>query len=116
MTGSCTGDLSDKVLTVSNYYTLSGESSMAAHAVSTGPIAIAVDANTWSSYTGGIMSSCGTSIDHAVQAVGVDTSSYWLIRNSWGSSWGESGYIRLAYGQNTCNLDYIPTYVDAALA
>jgi hypothetical protein len=115
-TGSCTGDLSDKVLTVSNYYTLSGESSMAAHMTATGPIAIAVDASAWSSYTGGIMSSCGTSIDHAVQAVGVDTSSYWKVRNSWGSSWGESGYIRLAYGANTCDLAYIPTYVDAATA
>jgi len=101
---------------VTNYYTLSSETDMASHVVSTGPVAIALDASAWSSYTGGILSTCGTSIDHAVQAVGVDTSSYWKVRNSWGTSWGESGYIRLAYGDNTCGLTYIPTYVDAALA
>jgi len=116
-TGTCsTSSTTDKVLTVSNYYTLSGESSMASHVVKTGPVAIAVDASSWSSYTGGILSSCGSSIDHAVQAVGVDTSSYWKVRNSWGTSWGESGFIRLAYGQDTCSLSYIPTYVDAAEA
>jgi len=64
----------------------------------TGPVAVSVAAN-WGSYGGGIYSggcsanSC--SIDHAVLAVGYDTD-YWLIRNSWGGSWGESGYIRLS--------------------
>jgi len=62
-----------------------------------GPVAVSVAAN-WGRYGGGIYSggcsanSC--SIDHAVLAVGYDTD-YWLIRNSWGSSWGEKGYIRL---------------------
>lgn len=116
-TGTCdSSSITDPVVTVTNYYTLSSESDMASHVVSTGPLAIALDASEWSSYTGGILSSCGTSIDHAVQIVGVDTSSYWKVRNSWGTSWGESGYIRLAYGDNTCGLTEIPTYVDAALA
>ena len=53
------------------------------------------------------MSVCGTSVDHCVQAVGVDTgasSPYWLVRNSWGTSWGEKGYIYLAMGDNTCGI------------
>jgi len=62
-----------------------------------GPIAVSVAAN-WGSYGGGIYSggcsSNSCSIDHAVLAVGYDQD-YWLIRNSWGASWGEAGYIRL---------------------
>ena len=87
---------------------------MAAHVLTTGPVAIAVDASSWSSYTGGVLSVCGTSIDHAVQAVGVDTSAsggYWKVRNSWGTDWGEDGFIRLQYGQDSCGLTNDPTWV-----
>jgi C1A family cysteine protease len=93
-------------LGVKKYYTVKGESSMANYVKATGPLSIAVDASKWNSYRGGIMSSssCGNRINHAVQAVGVDTSSYWKVRNSWGKSWGESGFIRLEYGKNTCGL------------
>jgi len=65
--------------------------------------AVAVDASTWSSYTGGVLTACGTSLNHAVQAVGVDASGNWVIRNSWGGRWGESGHITLAAG-NTCGV------------
>ena len=44
-------------------------------------------------------------MDHCVQAVGINTAqSYWNVRNSWGTSWGESGFIRLSYGGNTCGI------------
>merc|ERR1739848_646330 len=56
----------------------------------------------WSYYTGGIYSNCGKSLDHAVLAVGYDSSS-WKVKNSWGTGWGESGYIRLAMG-DTCGV------------
>ena len=88
---------------------------MASYVQSTGPLSVCVDANNWNSYTGGIMSVCGTSVDHCVQAVGVDASSYWKVRNSWGTSWGESGFIRLKYGQNTCAITNDPTYATVAL-
>jgi len=62
-----------------------------------GPVAVSVAAN-WGRYAGGIFSGGCTSssctIDHAVLAVGY-SQDYWLIRNSWGGSWGEGGYIRL---------------------
>lgn len=63
------------------------------------------------------MSTCGQSVDHCVQAVGVDTSSggYWKVRNSWGTGWGESGFIRLAYGKNTCDITNDPTYTAVKL-
>ena len=69
-----------------------------------GPIAISVDAASWFSYSSGVFSGCGKQssydLDHAVQLVGygVDSATktpYWLVRNSWGTGWGESGYIRI---------------------
>eukprot|EP00644_Phytophthora_capsici_P014141 jgi/Phyca11/99007/e_gw1.3.752.1 len=58
-------------------------------------IAVASGNNAWKQYTGGVISSCDTSeLDHAVVVVGY-TDSEWKIRNSWGDSWGEEGYIRL---------------------
>jgi len=66
------------------------------------PVSVCVDAEEWQHYTGGIFSNCGTSLDHAVLAVGYDASSF-KIKNSWGTGWGESGYIRLAMG-DTCGV------------
>jgi C1A family cysteine protease len=108
--GTCHATSSKYKVTVTGYSSLKGESQMGSYVASTGPLSICLDASTWNSYTGGIMSSCGKQINHAVQAVGVDTSSYWKVRNSWGASWGESGFIRLKYGQNTCGLTNDPAY------
>ncbi|OWZ13105.1 Cysteine protease [Phytophthora megakarya] len=59
-------------------------------------VAVASGNNVWKQYTGGVVSSCDTdNLDHAVVAVGYDSSSI-KIRNSWGTYWGEDGYIRLA--------------------
>jgi C1A family cysteine protease len=117
VTGVCSADSSDFVIGIGSggFTTINGESSMASYVQSTGPLSVCLDANNWNSYTGGVMSVCGQSVDHCVQAVGVDTSGsdpYWKVRNSWGTSWGESGFIRLAYGQNTCDITNDPTYVD----
>merc|ERR1712211_189024 len=64
-----------------------------------GPVSISVAAGSWSLYFGGVYTgSCDYDMDHAVQLVGYGEDSgklYWLVRNSWGSGWGESGYIRM---------------------
>jgi len=83
------------------------EQQMAANLASTAPFSIIVDASSWQYYTGGILpaSQCGQSLDHAVIAAGYDLNNqFWNVRNSWGAGWGENGYIRLQYGQNTCGL------------
>jgi len=65
------------------------------------PVSISVDANSkgWQSYKSGILSSnCGTRTDHAVLMVGWGKSGsqeYWIVKNSWGTSWGEKGYVRI---------------------
>ncbi|MGD0711146.1 MAG: C1 family peptidase, partial [Bacteroidales bacterium] len=73
-----------------------------------GPIWVAVDASSgaWQSYTSGILTEHNTNTDHAVCLVGwVDSASvsgggYWILRNSWGSTWGISGYMYISYGSD----------------
>lgn len=113
VTGQCKVDTSQAVVGITGFSTINGESQMASYVQGTGPLSVCVDASTWNAYNGGIMSVCGQSVNHCVQAVGVDVSGgYWKVRNSWGPGWGESGYIRLAYGKNTCAITNDPTYVD----
>jgi C1A family cysteine protease len=76
-----------------------------------GPQSICVDAEPWQTYRSGIMKGACPhgyyELDHCVQLVGygVDAGQkYWLVRNSWGTSWGEAGYIRLAFGTNECGV------------
>ena len=85
-----------------------------------GPVSISVAADTWSFYSGGVFdgsmgSGCDVDIDHAVQLVGYGKDSdsgkyYWLVRNSWGSGWGEKGYIRVLRtpGNEPCDYDKTP--------
>ena len=67
-------------------------------------VTIAAGTNTFTSYSSGVIDStrCGTSLNHAVTAVGYDyvnndpNQMYWIIRNSWGSGWGDGGYVNIA--------------------
>ena len=78
-----------------------------------GPVSIGVAAGSdWDNYNGGILqgSACKSSqMNHAVEIVGYKDDStisgggYWIVRNSWSSAWGESGYIRLAYNCDGMN-------------
>ncbi|EEY66756.1 cysteine protease family C01A, putative [Phytophthora infestans T30-4] len=72
-------------------------------AINTQPVAVGVAAGnpTWKQYKSGIVSSCTTSeLDHAVLAVGYSPS-YFKIKNSWSTQWGEEGYMRLKRGAGT---------------
>jgi len=81
-------------------------------AMANGPLAVGIDAASikFSFYTSGIYTAdeCGTAIDHAVLLVGYGSENgqeYWIMKNSWGSSWGEDGYMRMALdgdGVGTC--------------
>lgn len=114
----CKAEARKEVVGVRQYTTIIGEENMAAYVKTTGPLSVCLSATGWEFYTGGIMESCPNYVNHCVQAVGVDDSTvggYWKVRNSYGPHWGEGGYIRLAYGQNTCFITRDPTYVDTFL-
>lgn len=91
-------------------------------AVAIGPVSVAIEADTkvFQFYKSGIItdSSCGTNLDHGVLVVGYGTegsSDYWIVKNSWGPTWGENGYVRLQKTDSTkskgmCGIAMQPSY------
>lgn len=73
------------------------------NAITGRPLSITVDATNWSPYRSGVFNNCAGNINHAVLLVGTDATGVWKVKNSWGTGWGESGFIRLAAG-NTCGV------------
>jgi len=77
-------------------------------AVAQQPVSIAIEADTryFQSYSGGVLtsSSCGTNLDHGVLIVGYGEENgikYWLVKNSWSTTWGDKGYVKIARSEST---------------
>jgi len=108
-----------KITTYHNVFPDSSNSLLAAAANQ--PISVAVEADqpAWQSYTGGIVTSnCGVNLDHGVLVVGystVNSPPYYIVKNSWGAAWGESGYIRIGIqdGKGICGIQMTPSYPTA---
>jgi len=117
--GNCAYNAQDVVAKISGfqYATQSlNETQMQVALIANGPLSICVDAETWQSYTGGIIESdCGTDLDHCVQIVGFDIDNtntpYWIIRNSWGTDWGINGFVYVERNQDECGVAMEATYV-----
>jgi C1A family cysteine protease len=92
---------------ISGYTDVPGCTALA-NAITGRPVSVAVDATNWSPYKSGVFNNCAASLNHGVLLVGI-TDAYWRIKNSWGTTWGESGFIRLARG-NTCGVCNQPSY------
>jgi len=107
----CKSSTCTPVAHISSYTDVTPGSTSLQAAVCRQPVSIAIEADqsSFQFYSGGVLtSSCGTQLDHGVLCVGLGTDGgqqYWKVKNSWGSGWGEAGYIRLCRncGANASN-------------
>lgn len=86
------------------------------------PVSIAIEADTkyFQSYASGVLTSetCGTNLDHGVLIVGYgeeNSQKYWLVKNSWGTTWGDQGYIKIGRSESSndagiCGIAMQPSY------
>merc|ERR1719157_347172 len=101
---------------VTGYTDVSSETDLLDAVSTVGPISVAIEADqsSFQMYSSGVLSgNCGTSLDHGVLTVGFGTLSgtdYWKVKNSWGSSWGVSGYVLIERGSNKCGIASEPSY------
>ncbi|KAK8897704.1 hypothetical protein M9Y10_015669 [Tritrichomonas musculus] len=117
--GTCKFAQYKEVGSISKYVNIvqGDEDDLAAKVETYGPVAVAIDASNWSFqlYSGGIYDepSCSPdNLDHGVGCVGFGTeggSKYWIVRNSWGTSWGEKGYMKMLWKNNQCGIASVAT-------
>lgn len=89
-------------------------------ALQLGPVSVAIEADqvAFQMYAGGVLKGSCDELDHGVLAVGYGEEggqSYWLVKNSWGRSWGRSGFLKIARdeangGAGECGILSMPSY------
>jgi C1A family cysteine protease len=125
--GSCQSKLCDSVIRFEGMASCSdvlpNDELLLKFAVAQQPVAVAIEADTryFQFYSGGILDSveCGTKLDHGVLIVGYgeeDGKKYWLVKNSWSSSWGEDGYVKIARSDSRnndgiCGIAMSPSFI-----
>jgi C1A family cysteine protease len=121
--GTCNSE-AEAVVTVSGHTDVtSGDEDALKSAVAQQPVSVAIEADqsVFQLYSSGVLdsTSCGTSLDHGVLLVGYGTDAssgkdYWKVKNSWGTTWGEEGYVRLVRGSNMCGIASEASYPTGA--
>jgi C1A family cysteine protease len=107
--GTCHSSQSEFVGTVASYQDVQQSASQLKAAIAQQPVSVAIEADQYAfqSYSSGVITSgCGTSLDHGVLAVGygtLDGEDFFLVKNSWGASWGDQGYVRIGTN-NVCGI------------
>lgn len=115
------------VARISGYQAVPASNELALKAaVARQPISVEIEADTdvFRFYKSGILSGdgCGEALDHAVLAVGFGTENgqdYWLVKNSWNSTWGDAGYVKIARTESAasdgeCGIARNPSFPVAA--
>merc|ERR1711966_596103 len=110
-TGKCTkSKTTNPAVKINGYKDVKANSeSQLMAAVQKQPVSVAIEADQsgFQFYKSGVFSgTCGTNLDHGVLVVGYGTDSgkdYWKVKNSWGATWGQAGYIMLARGNSTAS-------------
>jgi len=126
VTGSCKSRLEHRsAVTIKSYIDVpSRDENALKAAASKQPVAVAIEADrsAFQLYRGGILDNpgCGQRLDHGVLLVGYGTDDsgkdYWKVKNSWGASWGEQGYIRMVRNKNQCGISNMASYPTGAEA
>ncbi|PON32151.1 Cysteine Protease [Parasponia andersonii] len=124
--GNCNADRASQIAAqISGYeYVPESDEDALLKAVSKQPVTAFVNSSgkEFQLYTSGVFSgNCGTTLDHVVVIVGYGTaqdgSKYWLVKNSWGTDWGENGYIRIqrnpGFPEGRCGIAMSASYPTA---
>jgi cathepsin L len=122
--GKCHYSAANKGASITGYTSIpSGSVASLQNASATiGPISVAMDAglNSFQLYKSGVYDPKGcssTSLDHGVLVVGYNTGvseAYWIVKNSWGTTWGMAGYFEIAQANNECGLATMASYPTGA--
>ena len=104
-----------KIKTFQNVGPFGSEEALAKAVAENGPVSVAVDASGFHHYRGGIYyerycRNDASGLNHAVLVVGYGPN-YWIVKNSYGVGWGDSGYIYMSRNrQNNCGIADYPSY------
>jgi len=112
--GRCHSESSRVAFKIGSYTDVGQSDAQLAAAVNQQPISVAIDANPLQFYSSGVYDdwNCGSQLDHGVLAVGYE-SDHFIVKNSWGASWGEEGFFRFArrsYGTGMCGITLQASY------
>ena len=122
VTGSCITSMVKPVAIITGFKDVPSRDEKALlAAIEKQPVSVAIEADksAFQLYKSGVLDStaCGTQLDHGVLAVGYGTDAgtdYYKVKNSWGATWGENGYLRMVRDKNMCGIAMQPSYPTGA--